>query len=638
MFRRLGASGCAAAAIVALAWQTGGWWAQDASARNLTVARVTLFVLLTLGLAVGVPALGRTGRLARGVFAGWAAYLGLWLLGTWPGLLMSDSADSIANAQAGAIRDWFSWVHGLLHLMVLDLVPQAAALAVVQVLATAGLLAYVTVLLHRRGAGVVVLVGTTLLLALSAPVIVNTLLLSRDTLYALGHVLLALLVADAVAVRRAISRERLLGVAALTGVLLVYRGDGIALALAVPLALLLLRPGRSVALRGAAVFAASFALFVVLMPALLVTQAEEERYGLVLRLNPLGQVLQQEQISAADTASLGRVIDVAAAKRKSTPLETPVFWEGNWNFEATRADFDAMFATTDRLLVEHLGTVAVGRAKTLSGASGLRDGGFRGSPPDSAVRRFEWIANRDAIAGFPPVLRLYSVETALLQAAEEIDWLTWNFLPALALLVVVLLRFRRLPFAALFAALILVRVPLLFVAAPAAQFKYYYAVYLAGIIVLGLVLTHVAQRRRSPGASPRGRAVPVKLLRFAGASGAGQALDIAIYAALCELGVRAGLANLLSAACGVTFVFFVSAHRDFEGEGRFLPRLFLAYAAYQAGAILLASLAVDGLTTTLGGAYLGAKLAVLPVTFAANFLFTSWLLGPRRARGVAAHG
>ena len=81
----------------------------------------------------------------------------------------------------------------------------------------------------------------------------------------------------------------------------------------------------------------------------------------------------------------------------------------------------------------------------------------------------------------------------------------------------------------------------------------------------------------------------------------------------------------------MTFVFLVSAHRIFEGDGdRFLGRLFATYAVYQVIAILLASVAVDAATSLFGGAYLAGKLAVLPFTFTANFLFTSWLLGPRR--------
>lgn len=131
----------------------------------------------------------------------------------------------------------------------------------------------------------------------------------------------------------------------------------------------------------------------------------------------------------------------------------------------------------------------------------------------------------------------------------------------------------------------------------------------------------------------------MRVLKFVGASGAGLALDFAVYAVLNELGLRPGLANLVSAACGVMLVFGLSAHTIFEGGQGFLGRLFLIYVAYQVLAIALASVAVDGMTSLFGGAYLAGKLAVLPATFGANFVFTSWLLRPRRgSRELQAHG
>jgi putative flippase GtrA len=121
-----------------------------------------------------------------------------------------------------------------------------------------------------------------------------------------------------------------------------------------------------------------------------------------------------------------------------------------------------------------------------------------------------------------------------------------------------------------------------------------------------------------------------RLLRFALTSGAGLALDLALYTLLNEAGVRAGVANLLSASVGVTFVFAVSARHVFAARPDW-RRDFTAYAVWQAVSITAASVLVDGLTSLLDGQYLAAKLLVLPLTFSANFLFVSWLFGRRTA-------
>jgi putative flippase GtrA len=121
----------------------------------------------------------------------------------------------------------------------------------------------------------------------------------------------------------------------------------------------------------------------------------------------------------------------------------------------------------------------------------------------------------------------------------------------------------------------------------------------------------------------------LRIAKFAGASGAGLCLDYVVYTLLCSGGLDAGVANLVSAGCGVTFVFLVSARHIFASGDAFLGRLFVLYAAYQVLAVALASGAVHEATALLGGRYLLGKTVVLPVTFAANYLFMSWLFAAR---------
>jgi len=120
-----------------------------------------------------------------------------------------------------------------------------------------------------------------------------------------------------------------------------------------------------------------------------------------------------------------------------------------------------------------------------------------------------------------------------------------------------------------------------------------------------------------------------RLLQFAGVSGTGLALDYAIYTVLCAGGMAPGWANLISAAAGVTFVFFASARTIFATQHRNLQRLFLVYVVYQAGAVTAASWAVGAATAMLDGRYLLGKTLILPLSFTANYLFTGWLLTAR---------
>ena len=513
-----------ATAVTLLAWLTGDWWVggYPGADTNLTIARMTTFGLVFAGTYALPKLLYRVSAAGTVLFVGWTAYLGGWLLAMWPGIFMTDTTDIVNNTRQGIAYEWFSYLHSLIHLVVLDLIPEAAAVGVIQVLATAGLMAYASTTLLRVRRNWPAVIAMNVLAAASAPVVVNTLLESRDTLYSVAHVFLAIYVARAVMLDRRLSRGGLVGIAVLTSALSVYRGDGIALVVVVPLVLLLgLRPPRDAVLRGAGVFVAALIAFHVVLPAALAIQERPHQYELALRLNPLGAVLQTDfysETKEADLAALSRVIDVEGVKQVSTPVEIPAYWGGKWNQAASDADFAAFEAVSDRLLRDNLGIVAGNRLRTFSAASGLSAGGFTGTAMAGADDRFDWIADRTGMAGEPPVQGLYDVGAKFIRASGEFRGITlrgsalhWNLLPSLLLLLGVLLAFRRVRFEAVIAVILLSRVPLILAAAPASQFKYYYAIHLGGIIVAGLLVARLRPepfRRALARVRPAGRPTP----------------------------------------------------------------------------------------------------------------------------------
>lgn len=126
-----------------------------------------------------------------------------------------------------------------------------------------------------------------------------------------------------------------------------------------------------------------------------------------------------------------------------------------------------------------------------------------------------------------------------------------------------------------------------------------------------------------------------RVVRFGAISGGGLAIDTILFIVLLpQFGPF--LANLISAALAVTFVYFASVRRIFEYQGRFMLALFLVYLLYQTVGVTASSAAVAWLSTFL--APLLAKLLIIPVTFAMNFLFMTWLTGRAvdRPPGTAA--
>ena len=115
-----------------------------------------------------------------------------------------------------------------------------------------------------------------------------------------------------------------------------------------------------------------------------------------------------------------------------------------------------------------------------------------------------------------------------------------------------------------------------------------------------------------------------RLMRFGVVSAAGLGLDVGLFLLLVHLGMRAGYANLISAAVAVTFVYIASTKRVFEYAGGFLAQLFVLYASYQILAVAAASWTVDFIVA-LGVEPVVSKGLILPVTFFANYLFLNFL-------------
>ncbi len=121
----------------------------------------------------------------------------------------------------------------------------------------------------------------------------------------------------------------------------------------------------------------------------------------------------------------------------------------------------------------------------------------------------------------------------------------------------------------------------------------------------------------------------MKVMKFALVSGIGLALDFGLFVALIGMSASPFAANAVSATCAVTFVYLASVRRIFSYQGRFLVRMFLAYLIYQALGVTAASLAVSWLSASYLSPGL-SKLAILPVTFSANYLFMALLTRDRR--------
>jgi len=124
-----------------------------------------------------------------------------------------------------------------------------------------------------------------------------------------------------------------------------------------------------------------------------------------------------------------------------------------------------------------------------------------------------------------------------------------------------------------------------------------------------------------------------RAFRFGIVSGAGLALDLTLFLTLIHSGIGAFAANFLSSGTALTFVYLASVRRVFRYQGQFVAGLFVVYVLYHFCGTLLVSWVISRLVHE-GAAPALAKVGILPVTFAVNYLFMGWLTANRERWAV----
>lgn len=444
------------------------------------------------------------------MFAFFVCWFGFWLIGLWPGYFMTDSYATLWRMYSLQFDGWFSRLHPLIYLALYQLLPNAVVVPIFQIILTSFVFAYAMAKLHGMGLSRLFQSLLAALLLANVPVIALTLLATRDTIFSLVLLFFAFWIFFKVAEgkREELSLKELSFVAAALLFLSIYRGDGIALVPAVPL---VLRMTRRVSTAKAAALAVSVLLFAQLaksvLPAVLHTADEERAYAVSLMMNPLGSLLQNSYVTATpeqDRKLLGMLVNVDKVKEVSIPHEIPAFWDGHWRPGLSDENFARVKSLFGRMVKDNMGIFLENRWLCFASSTGMTQAGFTYS---DMARDKNHPAHYDVVyheaLHRTIVPSLYELQSKAIASASaykgmrfEGKFLHWNFLPELLLSALALLLFPWFPATASASLMILSRVPLVFLAAPASQFKYYYSLYLFGFFVIFMLIAERKLRGR----------------------------------------------------------------------------------------------------------------------------------------------
>lgn len=494
--------------IILSVYCLGDWW--DLKTNDswpwgiLLMVRILGAIFLSLFLTSTTFWIRTLERGCQLVFGFWLLFLSALLLISWPGFLMTDSNAALNFCFIYPTHLWFGYFIPFLNLTVLQLVPHVAAMVFFQLILAAIIFTYCTQTLSNLSPKKMPACVFSLFVIFSPAIIFNLLLLSRDTIFSLLILWVCAFIINLHKFRK-ISINQYCVAGFISGLIVVIRGDGWLVFL--PLFLVIIFVSRkilTVLIFG--LFASTvIALFGFVLPSLNGDHRSDFSYLVVNTINPVGYVLMNKNFTdtKGSLTLISKVLDVEKITREQTPFETPAFWSGGvMKEEATELQRQAYGSAVGTLLGENLGIYFAGRMETFLAAAGFNQIGFRYSDEKVRIDRQSgwappsWIVNMN-LNSYRPFPRTFDYFNGLLIKSTKYNALDlsgsaifWNFIPWLGLILSLILLYPYIPAVSLACIVLVVRVPLIFLAAPASQFKYYFSISLCGpfLLCVGIVL------------------------------------------------------------------------------------------------------------------------------------------------------
>lgn len=495
---------------VAAFYAPEGVW-QGAMWISVVIAAALVYAAVTIGVRLVVRVRAGSRRAKIGLQAGSAvAVLNIAvLLLIWPGYWVWDEMLFSYPLSVGYVWDWQGILTYLYQAVGVALVGSVQGVMLIQVATVAGVTGWIvgetSAMLSRPALAWWVAVP-----AAFVPTVLDNLYPLRLTEYA--YIALAVLFSLFLMIRQP-RRFRSPGravfvVACSSGVLMMWRGEGIVFLFAPVVAAVALGFFRKGGIRPI-VRATTACCSILVIAAMHFVNAAytSPRYEFTAYLSPLSRIVQIGPEDATERElyeQIDRVIDIDLLKRHPSDFEIPAYWSEP---DLVSADFESNMKefrnATLMLFLRHPRVYLENRVASFLAASGIdgpvaqvRNGAGFIDPPDESVAR-----ERAVFEQLNPIATPISVPTrnATVQWMLTIDDsgaktvvtpFVWTVIPSICALILVcgtMLYYRAWLMACL-PAMVLASAGLVFLTAPGSYFMYYFPAYLIGWFSLAIMI------------------------------------------------------------------------------------------------------------------------------------------------------
>ncbi len=434
-------------------------------------------------------------------------YFTFWLIGQYPGYIMTDSYETIFQVMNLDFTNWFSSIHPFLYLILFQIIPHPIVVPIFQIILSSIIFSLIINKIYKV-LGLVPALFLFLLIFSSVPIIVNTIFYTRDTIYGVLHLLLIYFIFDSLTTDNT-TQKRLICIISISLLLSIYRSEGILLLFLVPFSFFIM---KKISFKKTLIISVTSILFFIPLSFTLdklLSIKNVGNYKLTLIMNPLGYLIQNNYFTVSgekDMEIISNVLDVPKVKELSTPYEIPAYWAGAWDWKKSDKDYSKLYQLFFRMVGDNIPLFINNRILNFLASTGFSDSGglyyLDGAKWSTENKSYQLIQEKFALKNdlFPNVKSFQNkiIEFTLkFKGANGGRILFWNFVPFIAILSLLILLYKWVPISSICSIIILYRVPIIFLISPGSQFKYYYSVYLFGLIAIFFAFTEYKLKKRT---------------------------------------------------------------------------------------------------------------------------------------------
>ncbi len=464
------------------------------------------------------------------IIAWFLIWYGFWLIIYYPGSYTPDTLDAIRQISYMKINDWFSFLHPLTYLFLYQFYPDIISIGIAQILLCSFVFADIISYFYANFKisnkfKILLFSAFVIFISTISSVIYYNFFYMRDIPFSIIHLYFAFYVFKICmdSGKTPLTQHQIISLLGLSFVLSLYRGEGWIIMIVAFIALFIYGKMNLKSLSKLLLFSC-VSLFVLnnSLPNLLKFHfTSKEEYNLTLVAYPLGFILREGKnyISSnyeEDKEILSKIVDVEGIQKHTNSYEITVFQhEGNyWKREASKEDWQQFYKRASKIFLDnpHL-FLAARTANFISQlfifdkrAEKINDTGRFDLTVDECIKQKKenkWcnLYCDNVMLGILKMLpQCDSTKEACgyapLMILEKFNFQWhWNSVFALVISIVVLCLYKYLPISAIAASIILSRIPLVFLTAPYAFFRYVYSLYLFGLFVLLFVAFEIFEKR-----------------------------------------------------------------------------------------------------------------------------------------------